>query len=91
MKKFILLCGMVSILLTGCNGQDKIVNNYEYKISTTNRFNKTGNIYNIDSCNWIEIVDSYTGNIYITRDASSSASGICPLYDENGQIQNIYK
>ena len=67
--------------------KDKIVN--EYSIESTNRFSKTGNIYIIFSYAWEEVVDTYTGNLYVVRNGTKSTNGLCPLYNENGQIANI--
>lgn len=84
MKKYILVCLIALISLTGCTVSegDKKSENY--------RFSFTGNEYYINSYTWMEVVDTKTGNLYLSKNGEY-ASGLCPLYDENGEIDNINK
>lgn len=81
MKK-LLLCTLASVVVfTACSVKG---DNTVEKISNT-RFQHTGNMYSIDSSYWREYVDTETNNLYIIN-VGSYGGGLCPLYDEDGNI-----
>ncbi len=87
MKKLLLCMAASCIILTGCL-QNKDVRVKEY---TTLRFQATGNKYQIDGAYWTEYVDTETNNLYLCTVGRQTASGMSPLYDENGNIAKYDK
>lgn len=80
MKK-LLLCTLASIMIfTGCAPSGDVVVGENHN----KRFQGTGNLYSIGGLYWHELIDTETNNLYIVN--TSSAGGLCPLYDEDGNI-----
>lgn len=81
MKK-LLLCTLASItIFTGCSHSGDITVSQSHNV----RFQKTGNVYSISQRRWHEYVDTETNNLYVVN-PSSYGGGLCPLYDEDGNI-----
>lgn len=77
---------IMALTLSGC----KVAFEPENKTSNPSRFimyNQDLTVFDsmIISPGYYYIVDTYTGNVYVQKTASSHV-GIFPLYDENGDI-----